>query len=421
MYKHQVHKTAIALIFAISGAFITMYVGGIIGHNLGPESYGDYRVATILFAFLGQTLVLGLDSLAIKYLPQLIYEKKTSLAKFFLIIIVKITIFINLFWLLISLIINLFAHKLTHDLKMAGYIHPSFFYFGFASIWVFYNLGIKILRSLGYDLTNVALPQLLPVVIFLVITHINHLTFASAIWALSISYMIITSCSFLLVLFSFKKIKSVKYTLPQNIFKDAFHYTSQQILSFPPSGILLIMVEAMPVPESHVGILSVVFMISSIVWIVPTTIRSIFTTQISLASQVDNKVKIEALLRKIGFLSLFTILFMGSAVYYFAPLMLSIFGKDFASAAVDIPLGILACIPGTITLGEATFARYHHRANTYLTYLSIIKILFIIVSGFILIHFWGITGAVYTYIFVESIAAILVILIKNHALYNYQE
>ena len=391
----------------ICGVFINFHTEGIVGSHIGPELYGDFAVTITIFNFIGQILIVGLDSIVAKYLPKFLHDKQLSKARFFILTFTQVIIITTIAWALVGILINLVAHKIVEDTYLANYIHPSFFFLGFAAVWALYYFLLKVLRALKYVILSVLLFQSTTLIFLLLLIKMQNITFETAIFANIISTVVIVTIVALIILFTFKNIPSRQFQFPQNIIQDSAHYVVQQILSFPPSGILLLIVEASKVPETDVGIVSVVFLISKMLLLVPNAIRNVFISKVALVQYTKVKI-IKALLVKIRLISFFIISASALAIYYLSPYILALFGKDFMHAAHFIPLGLVISIPVTIIVGDLLFLNTHHHKSHYITYILFLRLVLTIAVGIVFIHLWEICGAILTYIFVESVNAILI-------------
>ncbi|MCC2625160.1 MAG: Uncharacterized protein K0R14_1033 [Burkholderiales bacterium] len=412
----QVIKTLsdfiLSILIVISGQWVIFYVETLIGKALSPELYGDYRVVITVIVFVGQLLLFGLDYIIVKHIPQLLLNKSREHAKFFLISMFRIIVCILLVWELLAILVNQSAHNLMFDRIVPRDIHPGYFYLACAGIYAVLTLLLKTVRSLDYKILNMILYNSWAW-IFLGFMLTVPITLNSAVLGTITSYLIVIFVCLIIIFTFFRKVRASKFTLPEHIFKDAFHFTTQQLFAFQVSGILLILMEALPAPETDIGIFSATIMISNLSLIVVVSIKNIFLMQVIPAMQGD-KVSLQKLLRKIYLVAAALIIPTCIILYLLTPFFLRLYGLHFEEVFKFILFPLIGNIPGALTSGDVIFLNYYNsRTNKIYTYLTIFKAILCLFMGLFLIKFFNIYGAMLTYVAVEFIFALTVIWIKK--------
>lgn len=392
------------------GAAIIVMAEGRIGHDLGPHLYGDYKIALLLFYCIGQTLVLGTDNITLRELPPLLRQQQSGSAKFLLYRVIGIVAISSCSWGIISLMLN-------HLLNSCYYFSPAFYYLGFASIWAFVILGLRLLRAAGYTITSIALYYSYGPLLYISIFGLNHISLEGALIRSALCYSLISAVSFGILYTAFRKVKPQIYQSPPKLAIDAGHYTLQQLLSFPTTTILLFIAKLVALPGSEVGILAIVFMLAGLVGLINMVVKSMYTTRISLAV-TSSPLNLKQLLRNIYLVSLLLFCLACLILHLLLPAILAMFGSIFSKADHLLALAIVGVIPSIVVSGDTFFLNYH-KFNKYLTRLFIFKSLLTIITGAVLISYFAIYGAIYSYILVEFAFGVGIYTLKSKALKNH--
>jgi O-antigen/teichoic acid export membrane protein len=396
----------------LSGQWALFYAETMVGKALSPELYGDYRVVITLITFLGQLLLFGLDYILVKHIPQLLLHKGKEHAKFFLISMLRFIIYVFLVWELLGIFINQSVNNLMFDRLLPQDIHPGYFYLACAGVYSLVTLSLKIIRSLDYKILNVIMYNLWTW-LFLGFMLVVPITLNSAVLSTMASYLVIICVCCIVIFLFFRKVRASRFALPQHIFKDAFHFTAQQFFAFQVSGILLILMEVLPAPETDIGIFSATIMISNLSLIVVMGIKNLFLMQVIPAIHGD-KVLLKKLLTKVYIVAAALMLPTCVILYLLTPFLLHLYGLHFEAVFMFILFPLVGNIPGAIASGDVIFLNYcSTQTNKIFTYLTIFKAVLCVVMGMLLIKFFGIYGAMITYVAVEIIFALLVIVVKR--------
>src|SRR6185437_10298361 len=398
-----------------SGIWVLFYAETLIGKALSPELYGDYRVVITVVVFLGQILLFGIDYIVVKHIPQLLQNKSIENAKFFLISMLKYIVYILVVWEAAAVLINQSANNFMFDRVVPQDIHPAYFYLACAGIFAIFTFVLKTVRALNYKILSAVMYNSWSWFLlgFMLIIPI---TLNSAILSTIASYLIVICASSILIFLFFYKVRPVKFSLPQNIFRDAFNFTTQQVFAFQATGILLILMEALPISEAKIGIFSATIMIANLSFIVGSGIKNVFLVPV-ISAIGGERLLLTKLLFKIYIVSATSSIFVSVALYLLTPILLRLYGLHFNSVLGFIPFALIGNIPGAITCGDIIFINYFNsQTNRVFTYLTILKAILTITIGATLIKFFDVYGAMAAYIAIESIFAMAVMRLKHVAI-----
>jgi O-antigen/teichoic acid export membrane protein len=393
------------------GIFALFYVEAIIGRALSPELYGDYRVVITVVMFLGQILLLGLDYVIIKYIPQLLRERGIESAKFFLIGIFKVILCIILLWEIFSLLVDQSAHNLMFSRLIPADIHPGYFYLSGAGAFALFMLILKTTRALNYRLASLIMYYSW-YVLLLGFMLVIPITLDSAIVSTVASYLISAAIFVIPVFVFFNKVRTNKFSFPKNVLKDALHFTTQQMFAFQIIGILLILMEGLSVAEDKIGIFSATMMIANLGLVITGGIKNSVQVPIIFAMQGQRQV-LRRLLLKIYMITAVSAVTVGLTLYFLTPMLLRLYGIRFNLVLTLIPFALMGNVPGAIVCGDMVFINYFStRSNKIFTYLMMAKTLLTVLIGIFLIKFFDMYGAIASYIMVETLFAIAVMRLK---------
>lgn|GEM_PF-2999614 len=400
------------LFMMIVSTGVVFYTETIIGRALSPELYGDYRVVMTIVVLLGQLLLFGLDFIIVKQIPKLLQQKRTPHAKYLVINIFRIIVYTLLVWEVFAILINQTAHNLMFDRFLSQNMHPAYFYLACAGIFAFFTLLVKTIKALGHNILSTILNNT-GTWLKLAFVLIIPITLNTAILSSVITKLIIICIAIPVVISFFSKVRASKFVFPPSVFKDAFNYTAQQLFAFRVPSILLIIMEALPIGESKIGIFSAAVMIANLALVIVGVIQNIFLVPI-ISAMHNERLLLQKLLSKIYIIATVSILFASMVLYFFTPVILKLYGIHFASVIELIPLALIAGIPVAVTSGDILFVSYFNsHTNKILTYLTILKSIFAIILGIFFIKFFDIYGAMTAYIAIESISALGVMYLKH--------
>lgn len=394
-----------------SGIWVLFYAETLIGKALSPELYGDYRVVITVVVFLGQILLFGLDYIIVKHLPQLLQNKSIENAKFFLSSIIKYIIYILIVWEAFAILINESANNLIFGRMVPEDIHPAYFYLACAGIFAVFTLVLKTIRALNYKILSAIIYNSWSWFLLGFMLTIP-ITLNSAVLSTIASYLIIISVCIVAIFLFFYKVRATEFPLPQNILRDAFNFTAQQVFAFQATGILLIIMEASTISEAKIGIFSATMMIANLSFIAGTSIKNVFMVPV-ISAIGGERLLLQKLLIKIYIVSAALSIFVSVVLYFLTPTLLRLYGLHFNSVFTFIPFALIGNIPGAIICGDTIFVNYFSsNTNRIFTYLTIFKAIMTITIGATLIKFFDIYGAMTAYIVVESIFALAVMRLK---------
>jgi hypothetical protein len=357
---------------------------------------------------LGQLLLFGLDYIIIKHMPRLLRSENHGNAKFFLTSIAKFIFYIFVAWEIFALLVNQSVHNLMFDRILYDSIHPAYFYLACAGIFAFYTFALKTLRALSYKVLYAILYYAASWILvgFLLVMPI---TLNNAVLGTMASFLVVTIFAFGVIFLFFMNVSSRRFIFPENILKDAFHFTAQQIFSFQSTGILLILMEVLPIPEGTVGVFSATVMIANLSFIITNSMKNVFLEPIINAMHGEKR-QLEKVLHKVSIIATISILLVGIFLYFLTPALLHLYGIKFNAVKHFILFALIANIPGAVVTGEIMFINYfNEHTNKIFTYLVIFKLFLAVGVGTVLINYFDLYGAMVAYIIVEFIFSVTVL------------
>lgn len=397
---------------AIASSAVVFYIETLIGKALLPELYGDYKVVITTVTLLGQLLLFGLDYVIVKQIPRMLYNKRMEHAKFFVINLSKVVFCILIIWEAFSILINQTVNNLIFDKFFSDVIHPAYFYLGCAGIFAAFTLLSKAVRAFGQNLSGTVIKASEPLLKLMIIMLIP-ITLNVAILSSIASRLLIMFIAIPIILISLRKFQTSKFPFPPNIFKDALNYTAQQLFAFRVHGILLIIMESLPLAEGKIGIFAATVTFVNLSLIITGVIQNIFQTPI-IHAMASGKVALRKLLFKIYIVATVAIIFADILLYFLTPAILHLYGIHFASTLKFIPYALIVNIPVAIAVGDSMFLNYFSsKTSRILTYLTGLRAVLSIILGIGFIWFFGVYGAIAVYIITETIFTLAVMYIKH--------
>jgi O-antigen/teichoic acid export membrane protein len=396
----------------IGSTGVIFYTETIVGRALSPELYGDYRVVMTIITLLGQVLLFGADYTIIRQIPKLLLNRKIEHAKFFIISIFKIVVIILIVWEIFSLLVNQTAHNLMFNRLLAQTMHPGYFYLACAGIFAIFTLLVKTIKALGHNILSTLINNS-GIWLKLAFVLIFPITLNSAVLSSVIPKLLIMCIAIFVIILFFSKVRASKFDFPPNIFRDALHYTAQQLVAFRVHSILLIIMESLPIDESQIGLFSAAIMIANLPLVIVGVVQNVFLVRI-ISAMNNGRTNLQKLLFKVHIIAAVSIIVANIVLYLFAPLVLKLYGVHFSYVLKLLPLVLIANIPIAVVSGDILFINYYNsHSSKILTYLTVLKSGLAIVLGVILSWFFNIYGAMLVYIIVEVVFAIAIIRIKQ--------
>ncbi|MCC2625161.1 MAG: hypothetical protein K0R14_1034 [Burkholderiales bacterium] len=409
----KLFREYVTVLFTMIGSTgVIFYTETIVGRALSPELYGDYRVVMTIITLLGQVLLFGADYTIIRQIPKLLLNRKIEHAKFFIISIFKIVVIILIVWEIFSLLVNQTAHNLMFNRLLAQTMHPGYFYLACAGIFAIFTLLVKTIKALGHNILSTLINNS-GIWLKLAFVLIFPITLNSAVLSSVIPKLLIMCIAIFVIILFFSKVRASKFDFPPNIFRDALHYTAQQLVAFRVHSILLIIMESLPIDESQIGLFSAAIMIANLPLVIVGVVQNVFLVRI-ISAMNNGRTNLQKLLFKVHIIAAVSIIVANIVLYLFAPLVLKLYGVHFSYVLKLLPLVLIANIPIAVVSGDILFINYYNsHSSKILTYLTVLKSGLAIVLGVILSWFFNIYGAMLVYIIVEVVFAIAIIRIKQ--------
>lgn len=410
--KAILFDSAIICVIIIAGIICQYLANALLGRALGAKNFGDYRVSIYLLLFFGQTLIFGLDVVSSKMLPLLLRENNivgvTSFIRTILIMMFKIIGYTFIVGGLIFIGIHL---AISLNKSFANYVHLGYDYLLFAGIISLFIITTKLVRGINYRIFSGVLlsAQSLVLLILIYICSIKSIHYAIFITIAAYCIVSVIGVSFLVSKFKILTTRTL-YNL-SGLFKSMRHFWYQQLLSSWWMAILLFITAMLPGSKGHVGQLASDFTITDLTFIPILILRMVFQT--ITAEKMNDK---PAELRKyFNFVTLVSVIFMFIflvILYYLTPELLKIYGGSYHHTPTTNFLAVASNFCICLIIGNERFLDYREQYNRKLTYLLLIALMVLIISGYYLITKYGVVGGLYAFAITQTFASGSVLLLR---------
>lgn len=397
----------------------------LIARQAGEVLFGDFSVAAGTLLLLGSLITFGVDSIIGYYIPKYIVHNRQveipllmdSLRRFLQPVYLSAIILGMLFS--IGLIV---ASQLIFEWRLFNISHPVFLFFWGSVIISVYNVLLQYFRAVNHLRTTVLLALLQTIFYFTFCLFIYFLFYSENNPDYFPHYMLIGFLlSYLAIVLLCMLIKrNIHFPMhSQNELSQAnewkrkiYGYTLQNLSRFIFSTIPLIIMEIVDSNEHAVGLFSAIILIINLAIAGIEAMGVLIGPEIS-AALAQNRGVLKRVMRRyisICFLLSFSIVI----VFIFAsrPILL-LYKANFIDALPYTYFCLVNIILYALAMPLTRLIQYSQQGSQIGANITLSLLLFQMLSSFVFISLWGLTGAVFCYVSINLIYYFVVLVIAK--------